>query len=71
VDRLYPLAVLDGEGRDHREAIGPQEGGHLQILLQARPGAGVGAAIIKTVFMGYNLRPCARQRLASATSSRR
>ena len=44
MDRGYPLAVLDGEGRDHREAIGPQEGGHLQILLQPRPGARVGAS---------------------------
>ena len=43
VDRGYPQAVLDREGRDHREAIGPHQGSHLQILLQARPGARVGA----------------------------
>ena len=50
MDRQDPLAVLDGEGRDHCQAVGPQEGGHLQILLQTRPGPRVGAGDDHTVF---------------------
>ena len=43
VHGFNPLAVLDGEGSDHREAVNPQEGGGFQILLQAGARSGVGA----------------------------